>query len=279
LTLTVVVVYPELLGTYGDGGNGVVLWQRARWRGIEAELRHARSDEPLPDGDVYCLGGGEDGPQVEAADALLADGGLGRAVAGGAAVLAVCAGYQIVGNSFPGAGGEEHRGVGLLDVTTEKGPGRRAVGEILAEPLDPGLPFLTGFENHSGVSTLGVGARPLALVRVGTGNGTSDGGEGTATTGNGKGKGDGIPVRGRRGVLTEGALSGRVVGTYLHGPVLARNPALADLVLGWAVAHWASRRGEEPPVLGLLDDAEEGALRAERLAAVRGRRSRRSAVR
>ncbi|HVX20531.1 MAG TPA: hypothetical protein VHB02_04220 [Acidimicrobiales bacterium] len=238
MTLAVVVVHPDLLGTYGDGGNGLVLAKRAAWRGIDADLVEAPSDRPLPTGDLYCLGGGEDSPQLRAAEVLRADGALARAVDRGATVLAVCAGYQIMGHTFPGADGRPLPGVGLLDLTTVKGPGRRAVGEILAEPFpEPAgrtpLPTLTGFENHGGVTAVGPGARPLARVVSGVGNGAGDG--------------------------TEGAWAGRVVGTYLHGPVLARNPALADLLLGWAVG-----RDLDP-----LPDDEEHALRRERLAAVR----------
>ena len=253
MALTIVVVHPDLLGTYGDGGNGLVLTRRAEWRGIDAELVEAPSDRPLPAGDVYCLGGGEDSPQLRAAEILRTDGALARAVDGGAAVLAVCAGYQIVGRTFPGADGRALPGLGLLDVSTVKGSGRRAVGEVLAEPVPGGptvdgrpaggaaadggpaepLPTLTGFENHGGVTTVGPGARPLARVAAGVGNGSGDG--------------------------TEGAWAGRVVGTYLHGPVLARNPALADVLLGWAIG----RR------LDPLPDEEEHALRRERLATVR----------
>ncbi len=245
--LTVVVVFPDLLGTYGDGGNGVVLARRAAWRGVPVELVEAPSDMPVPTGDLYCLGGGEDGPQVRAADTLRNDGTLARAVDDGAVVLAVCAGYQIAGRNFPGADGRARPGVGLLDVSTRKGAGPRAVGEIVAEPingallcaeppgLDPAgcLPTLTGFENHGGVTSVGSGAQPLARVTAGTGNG--DPGH------------------------TEGAWAGRVVGTYLHGPVLARNPALADLLLGWATGS----------LLSPLDDREEAALRAERLTSAR----------
>ncbi len=233
--LTVVVVHPDLLGTYGDGGNGVVLAQRARWRGIETELVDATSDLPLPTGDLYCLGGGEDAAQTASAERLREEGTLERAVGQGAVLLAVCAGYQIVGRSFPAADGRPLSGLGLLDVTTTKGRGRRAVGEILAEPLDEGLPVLTGFENHGGLTTRGPTTAPLARVTAGVGNG------------------DG----------TEGARSGRVVGTYLHGPVLARNPGFADLLISWATGR----------VLHALDDAEEAALRKERIAAVRAGRA------
>jgi CobQ-like glutamine amidotransferase family enzyme len=162
----------------------------------------------------------------------------------------VCAGYQLIGRQFPDAAGHPHDGVGLLDVTTDKGTGPRAVGELSARLLDgtpsaidgAPLPRLSGFENHGGVTTVGPGAAPLAQVLSGVGNGGGDG--------------------------TEGAWKGRVVGTYLHGPVLARNIALADLLLGWAVG---GAPGAAP--LAPLDDTEEDALRAERLAAVGASRS------
>ncbi len=254
-TLTVAVVYPDLLGTYGDGGNGLVLARRAAWRGWDVDLVQAVSGRPLPTADLYTIGGGEDGPQVRAATTLLEDGTLGRAAASGAVVLGVCAGFQLLGRSFPDRDDHPHDGLGLLDVTTRKGSGRRAVGELVASPLPDAprpaggpLPRLTGFENHGGVTTVGPGARPLARVERGVGNGGGDG--------------------------TEGAWSGRVLGTYLHGPLLARNTALADLLLGWAVAG----TGSPSPAGGVadlepLDDYEELALRAERLEAVDGLRA------
>jgi lipid II isoglutaminyl synthase (glutamine-hydrolysing) len=241
--LRVVVVFPDLLGTYGDGGNGLVLTQRARWRGVDAELLQAPSDAPVPEGDVYCLGGGEDGPQAQAADALRRDGTFLEAVERGAVVLAVCAGFQIVGRSFPDAQGRQLPGLGLLDIETRRGSGPRMVGEVVAEPLagpaGPGaLPPLTGFENHASATHVGPGARALAAVTLGSGNGAGDG--------------------------SEGAWSGRVLGTYLHGPVLARNPGLADLLLGWAL---------DGVPLAPIDDTEETSLRAERLAAATAARS------
>jgi hypothetical protein len=237
--LRVAVLFPDLLGTYGDGGNGLILARRTQWRGVDVELLQAVSDMPVPDADVYCLGGGEDGPQVRAARTLIDDGTLAKRVACGAVVLAVCAGFQVVGRSFPGATGEAHEGVGLLDIETVKGAGPRAVGEVVAEPLGlagvPELPALTGFENHGGVTALGEGVEALGRVTAGVGNG------------------DG----------REGAVQGRVVGTYLHGPVLARNPALADVLLSWALGDAA---------LAPLDDAAAESLREERIGAVRRRR-------
>ena len=227
----VVVVFPDLLGTYGDAGNGRVLANRALWRGHRVELVLAPSDRPLPaSGDLYCIGGGEDGPQVRAAEGLRS-GALGAAVETGAVVLAVCAGYQVLGHRFPGADGTAQRGLGLLDVETVRGRGRRAVGEITVDPRAVPLGRLTGFENHAGWTALGPAAAPLGRVVHGTGNGFA---------------------------RSDGAVAGRVFGTYLHGPVLARNPELADHLLSLALGT---------PISG-LDDAEEAALRAARLAAV-----------
>jgi lipid II isoglutaminyl synthase (glutamine-hydrolysing) len=234
----IAVVFPDLLGTYGDGGNGLILSRRAEWRGHRAELLQAASDRPLPEADIYCLGGGEDGPQVRAARTLIDDRTLATRVSGGAVVLAVCAGFQVVGRSFPGADGEAHEGVGLLDIETVKGEGPRAVGEVVADVVGlPDLPVLTGFENHGGRTSLGPAAVALGKVTAGVGNG------------------DG----------SEGAVDGRVVGTYLHGPVLARNPALADRLLGWAL-------GEDPEALPAVEDLAAESLREERLAAVGARR-------
>src|SRR3954467_9433556 len=235
--VAIAVAYPDLLGTYGDGGNAVVLAQRLRWRGIPAEIIEVHAGQSVPDScDIYVLGGGEDAPQALAAEQLAAERPLHRAVDRGAVVFAVCAGLQIVGQSFLIAGGREQPGLGLLDCRTGRAAAKRAVGEIIVDP-DPalGLPRLSGYENHGGVTDLGPGARPLGRVIEGIGNGDGQG--------------------------TDGAVHGKVLGTYLHGPALARNPSLADLLLGWAVG--ADR-------LTPLDDTEAEALRSERLAASTG---------
>jgi CobQ-like glutamine amidotransferase family enzyme len=233
--LRLVWVYPDLLSTYGDRGNVLVLERRARLRGLPVEILEVNSDQPVPpDGDIYLMGGGEDLPQTLATRRLQADGGLREAASRGAVVFAVCAGYQMLGVEFGGADDAPVPGLGLLDIRSGRGE-RRAVGEIVAD-VDPSLnvPKLTGFENHQGVTRLGPHARPLARTSLGTGNG------------------DG----------TEGAYAGRVLGTYLHGPALVRNPGLADLLLYWAA-------GPLPP---LPPQAEELAqrLRDERLTAVSG---------
>ncbi len=221
-------VYPDLLSTYGDRGNLLVLTRRAELRGLDVAAVEVNADERVPaDGDIYLLGGGEDLPQILAAARLRSDGGLQRAAESGAVVFAVCAGYQLIGRQFGGVEGEPVAGLSILDITSGRGE-RRGVGEIVAD-VDPalGVPRLTGFENHQGVTQIGPGARPLARVALGVGNG------------------DG----------TEGAYAGNVLGTYLHGPALARNPGLADLLLSWAVGplapldaaaeNWARRLREE----------------------------------
>lgn len=232
--VSIALLYPELLGTYGDGGNAIVLAQRLRWRGIPAEVVDVTAGEPIPRGCLlYLMGGGEDAPQALAARELRSGPALSDAVAAGAAVLAVCAGLQVLGTRFAGEDNKTHDGLGLLDCETHRDGGPRRVGEVVATPhptLD--LPELTGYENHGGVTTLGPTARPLGKVVAGHGN---DGGDGS-----------------------EGIVSGRVIGTYLHGPVLARNPALADHLLS--------------SVLGPLEPIEEpevDALRRERLQAAR----------
>jgi len=232
--VSIALLYPELLGTYGDGGNATVLAQRLRWRNIPAEVVDVHAGEPIPSScQIYVMGGGEDAPQALAARELRSGSALVDAVAGGAAVLAVCAGLQVLGNRFAGEDGKAHDGLGLLDCETHRDDGPRRVGEVVVTP-DPSLdlPDLTGYENHGGVTTIGPDAQPLGRVVVGHGN---DGGDGT-----------------------EGIVNDRVVGTYLHGPVLARNPALADHLL-------TSVLGALDP----LDDGEVDALRKERLHAAR----------
>jgi hypothetical protein len=205
--VTVVSVLPGLLGTYGDVGNEMTLDHRLRARGIPVEVIRVGPDEPVPtSADIYLIGGGEDRAQALATD-LIGDA-LAHAVAGGATVFGVCAGLQIMGESFTDSTGTTYRGLELLDVVSEPLP-QRAVGEALVECGIPGVGRVVGFENHRGGTRLGAGAQSFATVVSGTGNALTS--------------------------ATEGAWSGRVVGTYLHGPVLALNPVLADHLLGWTV--------------------------------------------
>jgi CobQ-like glutamine amidotransferase family enzyme len=237
--VTIALVRPGLLGTYGDRGNATVLAERLRRRGISAEVLDLDRGPVPATADIYLLGGGEDGAQsAVAADEQLRTA-LHNAVASGAVVLGVCAGFQLLGTEFETGTGETVAGFGVLDCRSARRAGARAVGEVCSQPRSElGLPALTGFENHGGGTWLGPDLDALGQLELGVGNGDGSG--------------------------TEGAISGRVVGTYMHGPVLVRNPALADLLLEWAVG--------EP--LDPLPMPEVDRLRAERLAAARGSASR-----
>ena len=230
--IRIVWIYPDLLSTYGDRGNMLdpgPAGRHARPAGGDdrgaGRPETARAWRHLP-----AWAAARTVPQALAAQRLNADGGLHRALERGASLFAVCAGYQLVGTSFF-AKGERHAGLGLLDLASDRGP-TRAVGELAGTP-DPalGLPAITGFENHGGRTHLGPGLTPLARVTTGIGN------DGT----------------------TEGVWAGRILGTYMHGPALARNPAIADLLLTWVTGS----------TLDPLDDHWPARLRAERLAAVR----------
>jgi CobQ-like glutamine amidotransferase family enzyme len=196
--LKIALVYPELLGTYGDGGNALVLHSRALRRGYDVEVSEIPFGADLGNADLYLLGGGEDGPQRQATDALRR-AEFGARVANGAAVFAVCAGLQLLGHEFAVEGDEFYQGLGLLDVRTRRGA-QRSVGNLVT---DTAHGVMVGFENHGGVSELGVGTEAFGKVRRGRGNDGS----------------------------VDGCQDGRIVATYAHGPALALNPWLADYVL------------------------------------------------
>ncbi|GGM59951.1 glutamine amidotransferase [Longimycelium tulufanense] len=231
-SVRIALVFPDLLGTYGDRGNVAVLAERLRLRGVDSEVIECNVGDFVPaDCDIYMVGGGEDVAQLVAVRHLRRQGTLAAAVERGAVVLAVCAGMQIIGTSFVGTEGVVHGGLGLLDVSTRPMP-KRAIGELVVRPTSLfGDELLTGFENHGGCTYLGPDASPLGAVVSGVGNGVNG---------------------------VDGAVQGRVVGTYLHGPCLARNPRFADKLLTWVT-------GTE---LASLSIPEVEALRAERLRAV-----------
>jgi CobQ-like glutamine amidotransferase family enzyme len=224
------LVLPDVMGTYGDGGNAVVLGQRLRLRGIAAEIVEITLADPVPDSlDLYTLGGAEDYAQRLATRHLIQHSGLQRAAARGAPVLAICAAIQVLGHWYETSSGERVDGVGLLDVTTSPQVAR-TIGEVVAKPSVAGLTQrLTGFENHRGGTVLGPAASPLAVVVRGAGNRAGDG--------------------------FDGVVQGSVVATYMHGPFLARNPELADLLLSKVVGDLAP-----------LELPEVDLLRRERLA-------------
>ena len=228
------LVLPDVMGTYGDGGNAVVLRQRLRLRGIAAEIVEVTLADPVPDSlDLYTLGGAEDYAQRLATRHLLRYPGLQRAADRGAPVLAICAAVQVLGQWYETSSGERVDGVGMLDATTSP-QDVRTIGELVTKPLPAGLTQrLTGFENHRGGTVLGAAASPLGEVVKGAGNRADPPGNGV-----------------------DGVIQGSVVATYMHGPCLARNPELADLLLNKVA-------GELAP----LEMAEVELLRRERLAA------------
>jgi CobQ-like glutamine amidotransferase family enzyme len=225
------LVLPDVMGTYGDGGNALVLRQRLRLRGVAAEIVEITLDDPVPESlDLYTLGGAEDYAQRLATRHLIKYPGLQRAAERGAPVLAICAAIQVLGHWYETSSGERVDGVGMLDLTTSP-QSARTIGELVSKPLLAGLSQqLTGFENHRGGTVLGPDASPLSTVVKGAGNRAGDG--------------------------FDGALQGSVVATYMHGPCLARNPELADLLLSKVVGGLSPLRLPEVEL-----------LRSERLAA------------
>jgi len=227
---TVGWLYPDLMNIYGDRGNILTLLKRAEWRGYQArviELGRGTTGG-MDEVDVFFFGGGQDREQALVYDDLLEhkQEPLEESVAAGAMVLAVCGGYQLLGHYYQTAEGERFPGIGMIDVKTEAGK-KRFIGDVVIDAAIEGLQpaTLVGFENHSGRTFLGNAARPLGKVRLGSGNNGSDG--------------------------TEGCLQGGVLGTYLHGSLLPKNPQLADYLVRRAL----TRRGVT--ALSPLDDSAE----------------------
>ena len=229
------------MAIYGDRGNILTLTRRAEWRGIEARVDTVSAGDRLdPDRyDLIFFGGGQDAQQdIVAADLAGGKGDAVRAaIAGGAAALTVCGGYQLFGHYYRPHEGPELPGLGILDVHTVAGP-TRFIGNVLAQSDD----LLVGFENHSGRTYLGERAKPLATVIAGAGNNGED--------------------------RTEGAVQGKVIGTYLHGSLLPKNPWLADRLIGWALER---RHGAVS--LSSLDDGLERMARESAISLAKARRS------
>jgi CobQ-like glutamine amidotransferase family enzyme len=204
MTFTIVHLLPELLGTYGDRGNLDVLQWRLKQREIAHDVVTVHARESIPDsGDLYLLGGGEDDAQIAAAEILRKSGALNRALDTGGQLLAICAGFQLLGESFPASHERTIAGLEILPIRTNSAI-NRSVGELLSESTT-GIGLLTGFENHGGQTHFLADLQPLGKVRSGIGNNE---------------------VESRDGVVTS-----HVVATYMHGPALARNPKLADFIL------------------------------------------------
>ena len=232
-------LYPDYLNIYADRGNIAVFAQRAARRGHELRVDEIGMDDRIVPGghDLYYVGGGQDREQLLVAENLARKAQpLIDAVHGGAALLAVCGGYQLLGRGYKGFHGEDMPGVGLLPLETVAGE-RRMIGDVL---LETELGPIAGFENHAGRTYLDEGAEPLGRVVSGFGN------------------------DGRSGY--EGCRLLRAIGTYLHGPLLPRNPQLADWLLQEAIAHRTG--GEAPQFEPLADELE---AQAQVVAAERAR--------
>ncbi|MGE5509046.1 MAG: type 1 glutamine amidotransferase [Chitinophagales bacterium] len=228
MKLVIAHLYPELMGIYGDRGNVLALARRASWHGYDVEVRHlARGDRAdLAACDLLVLGGGQDKEQIVVCEDL--QGCLGTelkaAIEDGLVVLAICGGYQLLGHYYQPHKGERLPGLGVFDAYTEAGPERFIGNVLISSPVLTGAePTIVGFENHSGLTYLGEGCQPLGTVVKGRGNNGQDG--------------------------TEGAIYKNCFGTYMHGPVLPKNPRFVDHLLTLALER---RFGEAR--LGSLDD-------------------------
>lgn len=230
-TLRVCALYPELMNIYADRGNLLMLERRCGWRDIELRLTPSTLGDTLRDEhDLYYIGGGQDADQLRCAADLVEhkSDALRAAAERSAIVLGVCGGYQLLGRSYE-IGDEHVEGVGLLDVVTVRDAGPRLIGNI-AVAFDDAV--IVGFENHAGRTRLGAGQEPLGRVIRGHGN------------------------DGRSGF--EGARSGNVIGTYVHGPLLPKNSWLCDWLIAGAL-------GVDPGDLVALDDTLEDAAHANAL--------------
>lgn len=233
-------LYPRDMNIYGDWGNALVLARRAQWQGYDVEMLSYDRGQVLPD-DVHLVvgGGGQDSGQERIKDDLLARGPELRDLAqAGTPMLVICGLYQFFGHRFVTADGQEMTGIGVLDAHTVAGA-QRLIGNIAVESEDFGV--VVGYENHSGLTRLGPGARPLGRARPGEGNNGEDG--------------------------TEGARTGNVIGTYLHGSLLPKNPAVAD----WLLARAVERAGGQWEPAPVDETVERWAQRAREVALSRPR--------
>jgi hypothetical protein len=221
-------LYPTKMNIYGDRGNVIALERRASWRELDTAVAEIGIGEPIPaDIDVFFFGGGQDEQQVAVARDLHGDKGeaIKVAIEAGAAMLAVCGGYQLLGHEYRPHAAEPLPGIGLFDLETVAGP-ERFIGNVVAESQ---WGDLVGFENHSGLTHLGGGQRPMGRVKVGRGNNGADG--------------------------TEGAIYKNAIGCYLHGSLLPKNPAVTD----WLIESAMQRREPGFTLAPLPDEIEDAA--------------------
>ena len=246
-------LYPTLMNLYGDRGNIITLRRRCEARGVALDVDEIGLGDELDPAryDLIFIGGGQDREQARIAQDLVERKGPGLRVAveGGTPTLAVCGGYQLLGHSYQTGTGEELPGVGIFPIrSVHPGEGAaRCIGNVVAE-WEGGT--LVGFENHGGRTYLDPGAQPLARVRAGFGNNGEDG--------------------------TEGAVVRSAYGTYLHGSLLPKNPALADHLIALALKRRYGDEVELPPLDDSLEhEAHAAAVRVAKRDAEGSRRRRR----
>lgn len=228
-TLVVGWLYGTKMNIYGDRGNVLAISQRARWRHIDVEIRDIGFGDAIPDDvDIFFWGGGQDQEQVAVSRDMQGDKAarLRASIDDGAAMLAICGGYQLLGHEYRPHKGEVLPGVGLFDATSTAGP-ERFIGNVVVNT--PRWGTLVGFENHSGLTYLGDGVEPLGTIEVGRGNNGQDG--------------------------TEGAVYRNAIGCYLHGALLPKNPKLTD----WLIQGGLQRRYGDAELPPLNDDLEHQA--------------------
>jgi lipid II isoglutaminyl synthase (glutamine-hydrolysing) len=241
-TLRLLALYPDQMNIYADRGNIVFLQRRCEWRGIGFDYAAAGPGEGFEPGahDLIYIGGGQDRDQILVAGDMLQTkrAAITDAVEDGAALLAVCGGYQLLGHSYQ-LGEQTIPGLGVADLETVREPGPRLIGNVEIEvDLGSGPRVLAGFENHGGRTYLGAGAQPLGRVLHGFGNNSEDD--------------------------QEGVKRKNLIGTYLHGPLLPKNAWLADHLIALALAR---RTGTAPELAPLPDELELAAHASARAAA------------
>ena len=247
-------LHPSVWNVAGDGGNVLALSRRATWRGFEVEVRRADPGGDIDPAwaDLIVIGGGQDTEMRVAADGLRAQArALAASVDGGAVLFAVCAGLQLLGRVYVPSVGDAIEGLGLLDLETRGGVERFMQHAACQVEIGNDADVVVGFENHSGLTTLGPDARPFGRVVLGAGNNGRDGTEGARPA-------DGSPI----------------FATYLHGPVLPKNPWLTDHLIQRALARRHGTVDLDP-----LPDVTERRAHDEALAAAERARGRRTAIR
>ena len=215
MSISIAIIYPEILGTYGDRGNALSLAYRAKQRGIDCEIINVMADDSLPQScDIYMLGGGEDNAQTLATSLLEKQRVTLDNIVDNSIILAICAGFQILGKQFPTTGGKLNNGLDIIDVTTKRGT-PRIIGEVTSQCQSPGIGRLSGFENHGGRTILGPNVTPLGKVHIGNENGIGYNRDSNTS----------------EITYVDGYFSKNIIASYMHGPLLARNPKLCDYLI------------------------------------------------